>query len=77
MCQRLVDFPFENLFLAIPKLFLTIGRFSILKFILDLWSDLLTLTAVASNLEWSEGQISHNRLLINMTIGNLYNKSDA
>ena len=37
-------------------------------FVVQLWCDLLALTAVASNPECSEEQIPHNRLLINMTI---------
>ena len=39
-----------------------------LKTIIELWHDLLTLTAVSSSPESSEEQISHNRLLINMTV---------
>ena len=46
----------------------TIGEFWIKDFIVELWRDLLTLTAVASSPESSEEQIPHNRLLINMTV---------
>ena len=34
----------------------------------ELWHDLLTSMAVASNPESSEEQVSHSRLLINMTV---------
>ena len=44
------------------------GEFWISSFIVELWRDLLTSTAVASNPESSEEQIPHNRLLINMTV---------
>ena len=37
-------------------------------FVVELWHDLLTLTAVASNPEFSKKQIPHSRLLINMTV---------
>ena len=45
-----------------------IGEFWISSFIVELWHDLLTSTAVASNPESSEEQIPHSRLLINMTV---------
>ena len=45
-----------------------IGGFWIISFIVELWRDLFTLTAVASNPESSEEQIPYNRLLINMTV---------
>ena len=45
-----------------------IGGFWISSFIVELWHDLLTSTAVASNPESSEEQIPHSRLLINMTV---------
>ena len=38
------------------------------SFIVKLWCDLLTLTAVDSNPESSKEQNPHNRLLINMTV---------
>ena len=44
-----------------------IGGFWISSFIVELWRDLLTLTVVTSNPEFSKEQIPHNRLLINMT----------
>ena len=36
--------------------------------LMELWRDLLTSTAVASNPESSKEQIPHNKLLINMTV---------
>ena len=45
-----------------------IGEFWIKGFAVQLWSDLLTLTAVAGNSEFSEEQIPRNRPLINMTV---------
>ena len=39
-----------------------------LGFVVKLWRDLLTLMTVASNLESSEEQIPHNRLLVNITV---------
>ena len=42
--------------------------FGLEAFVVELWHDVLTLTAVASNPECSEKQISHNGLLINMTV---------
>ena len=45
-----------------------IGGFWISSFIVELWRDLLTSTAVASNPESSKEQIPHSRLLINMTV---------
>ena len=45
-----------------------ISKFWISSFIVKLWHDLPTSTAVASNPEFIEEQISHNRLLINMTV---------
>ena len=45
-----------------------IGEFWISGFIVELWCDLLTLTAVASNPDSSEKQILHYKLLMNMTV---------
>ena len=45
-----------------------IGEFWISSFVVKLWRDLLTSMAVASNPEFSEEQIPHDRLLINMTV---------
>ena len=45
-----------------------IGESWIRDFIVELWHDLLTVTAVASSPESNEEQIPHNRLLINMTV---------
>ena len=47
-----------------------IGEFLIgtCSFIVELWRDLLTSTAVASNSESNDKQIPHNRLLINTTV---------
>ena len=43
-----------------------------------MWSDLLTLMALAGNPESSEEQISHNRLLINMKVQSIQQiKSDS
>ena len=39
-----------------------------LVFVVELWHNLLAVTAVTSNPESSEEQILHNRLLINMTV---------
>ena len=49
-----------------------IGEFWIKDFIVKLWCDLLTFTAVASSPESSEEQIPHNTLLINMTVQSVH-----
>ena len=45
-----------------------IGEFWIRSFDVELWHDILTLKAVASNPESSKEEIPHNRLLINVTV---------